>query len=145
MRIAFCGHSDFQETEECKQKLLKFLEKTVGDRSAQMYLGGYGNFDCFSYACCKAYQKEHPNVSLVFVSPYLDERRLASQKAKYDAIIYPPLEDKPLKFAIVYRNKYMVEEADWIVACVSRTFGGAYKTYQHAKRKGKPIFNLAEN
>lgn len=143
MIITFCGHADFQETEEYKREMLNFLEETVGDQPAQMYLGGYGRFDRFSYACCKAYQKTHPNVSLVYVSPYLNECHLQHPQTCYDAVIYPPIENKPLKFAIVYRNKYMVEQADCVVACISRTFGGAYQTYQHAKKKGKPILNLA--
>ena len=54
------------------------------------------------------------------------------------------LKKKPLKFAISYRNKYMVETADYVIAYVSRAFGGAYMTYRHAKRKGKEIFNLAD-
>lgn len=45
---------------------------------------------------------------------------------------------------ITYRNKYMVEMADYVVAYVSHDWGGAYTTYKHAKRKGKEIFNLAK-
>ena len=38
----------------------------------------------------------------------------------------------------------MVEMADYVVAYVSHDWGGAYTTYQHAKRKGKEIFNLSK-
>ena len=59
-------------------------------------------------------------------------------------MIYPEIEDKPKRYAILYRNKYMVEKADYVVAYVSRNWGGAYQTYKHAKRRGKLIFNLAK-
>ena len=71
MIITFCGHAQFQRSEECEKKLLTFLEEKVGDSSADIYLGGYGNFDAFAYGCCKKYQESHPNISLVFVTPYL--------------------------------------------------------------------------
>ena len=141
MIITFCGHSDFKETEEYKQKVLDFFERNIGNSSADIYLGEHGNFDNFAYTCCKTYKSTHSNISLIFVSPYLD---IKPQRTDYDALIYPEIENKPLKFAITYRNKYMVEKADFVIAFVYRPFGGAYKTYKYAKSKQKTIFNLAE-
>lgn len=148
MIVTFCGHANFSESKEYEQKILSFLEEKVGDRIAYMYLGGYGGFDNFAYDCCKKYKETHPKISLVFVTPYLtveyQKNHLDYQKEMYDFIIYPEIEDKPKRYAIVYRNKYMVEKADYVVAYISHTWGGAYTTYRHAKRKGKMIFNLAD-
>ena len=147
MIITFCGHSQFTKSIECEQKLLKFLHEKVGTQQADMYLGGYGGFDNFAYECCKKYQKTHPNVSLVFITPYLtieyQQTRLQFAQMKYDSILYPNIEDKPKRYAITYRNRYMVEQADYIVAYITHDWGRAYTTYQYAQRKGKEIFNLA--
>lgn len=146
MIITFCGHSDFQRTEERERRLLGFFEETVGNRAADMYLGGYGNFDAFVYDCCKQYQKTHPNVSIYLITPYItpqyQEKHLKHQKSLYDGIIYPEIEDKPPRFAISYRNRWMVERADLVVSGVERAYGGAYQTYRYAKRKNKPVFCL---
>lgn len=146
MVISFCGHSDFVSTDEYEFRLLSFLAEKVGDKYAEMYLGDYGNFDSFAYHCCKIYKKNHPNVSLVFVTPYLDNEYLANRlryrENYYDYIIYPEIEDKPKRFAISYRNRYMVEKADLVVSYITHSFGGAYSTYKYAKSKGKEIFNL---
>ena len=111
-----------------------------------MYLGGYGGFDNFAYDCCKKFKETHSKVSLVFVTPYLtaeyQKNHLNYQKTRYDAIIYPEIENKPPRYAITYRNKYMVEKADFVVAYITHDWGGAYKTYQYAKSKKKPIFNV---
>ena len=148
MIVAFCGHAHFSKTEKYEQRILDFLQEKVGDQPASMYLGGYGDFDGFAYDCCKKYKETHPAVSLVFVTPYMtleyQKKHLSYQKTRYDLILYPEIEDKPLKFAISYRNQYMVEKADYVVAYVSHDWGGAYTTYKHARRKGKPIFNLAD-
>ena len=148
MIIAFCGHSQFTRLEEYEQIILTFLEETVGDQPADMYLGGYGNFDRFAYDCCRKYKETHPNISLIFVTPYLtinyQRNHLQYQKTMYDSVLYPEIENKPKRYAIFYRNRYMVKKADYIVAYVSHDWGGAYTTYRYAKRIGKKILNLAQ-
>ncbi len=146
MIITFCGHAQFQRKKEYEQKVFSFLEEKIGNQSAELYLGGYGEFDRFAYDCCQKYKKQHPKVSLVFITPYLmiehQKNHLIDSKATYDAILYPEIENKPLKLAILYRNRYMVEKADYVIAYIDHSWGGAYTTYQYAKRKGKVILNL---
>ena len=144
MIITFCGHSDFFGAHDKEARLLSLLETRVGNEDAQMYLGGYGAFDAFAYACCKKYKETHPRVRLVYVTPYMRAEHLAGKKGLYDEILYPPIEDKPMRFAISYRNQYMAEHADLVIAYIDHTWGGAYRTYLHAKRKGKVIYNLAD-
>ena len=148
MIVTFCGHAQFHQSEEYEQKILVFLKEKVGDQSADMYLGGYGGFDRFAYDCCRKYKEMHPKISLVFITPYLDaeyqKNHLEHKKTRYDSIIYPAIEDKPKRYAITYRNRYMVEAADYVVAYIDHDWGGAYTTYRYAKRKGKEIFNIAE-
>ena len=148
MIVTFCGHAHFSKSEEYEQKILAFLEEKVGDKPADMCLGGYGDFDSFAYDCCKKYKETHPNVLLLFITPYMtveyQQNHLEYQKTRYDDIIYPEIEDKLPRFAISYRNKWMVEKADYVVAYVDHDWGGAYTTYKHAKRKGKFIFNLGK-
>lgn len=148
MIITFCGHSQFTRTAEYEQKILAFLEEKVGDKPADFYLGGYGSFDAFAYDCCKKYKATHPDASLIFITPYMtveyQKNHLDYQKKRYDDIIYPEIEDKPPRFAITYRNRWMVEQADYVICGINHDWGGAYKTYQHAKRKKKHIFNVTE-
>ena len=140
MVITFCGHSTFIKTVELEEQLLSILESQVGDSRCDFYLGGYGMFDGFCRECCKKYKAKHPNVSLVYVTPYLDADQFTLDL--YDESVYPPIEDKPRKFAISYRNKWMVENADLVIAYINHSYGGAWHTYQHAKRKKKQIINL---
>lgn len=147
MVITFCGHANYHRSKEDEERIISFLQETVGDQSADICLGEYGGFDCFAYDCCKKYKSTQPHVSLVFVTPYLTpeymRNRLQHQK-RYDQILYPEIEDKPKRYAIVYRNRYMVEKADFVIAYVSHDWGGAYTTYRYAKRMGKEILNLAD-
>ncbi len=147
MIVTFCGHSQYTASGEDEQKILSLLSEIIGDHHAELYLGGYGSFDSFARKCGKKYQETHPNTRLIFVTPYItidyQKNHLDYQKNLYDEILYPSLEDKPLKFAISYRNKWMVERADYVIAYITHDWGGAYQTYKHAQRKKKPIFNIS--
>ncbi|MBE6601361.1 MAG: hypothetical protein E7637_02495 [Ruminococcaceae bacterium] len=148
MIVTFCGHAHFSKSEEYERKILTFLKEKVGDQPADMFLGGYGAFDSFAYDCCKKYKGTHPNISLVFVTPYLSveyqKNHLYYQQTRYDSILYPEIEDKPPRFAIIYRNRWMIEQADYVICGITHDWGGAYQTYQYAKRKKKHIFNVTE-
>ena len=148
MIVTFCGHGDFRETEEERRKMFGVLEKIAKQGKVDFYLGGYGNFDGFAYECCKQFKRVNPNVKLVLVVPYFTEKYqkncLNALKKYYDEIVYPQLENRLPRLAILYRNYYMAEKADYVVAYVNRDWGGAYKTFEYAKKSNKKILNLAE-
>ena len=52
--------------------------------------------------------------------------------------------DIPLKYAILQRNRYMIEKADLVFAYVNKAYGGAYQAFTFAQRLGKKIINLAD-
>lgn len=144
MIITFFGHSDFCASPALEKALLSVLETYVGDARADLYLGGYGHFDAFCLRVGRRYQQTHPAVTLVFVTPYLQDPHLPEKAEAYDTVLYPPLESVPPKYTISRRNKYMAEQADLVIAFVTRSRGGAYQAYDYAKRKGKVTVNLAD-
>ena len=148
MIISFFGHSRLIITDSLERKLYDFFENTVPDNPIDVYLGGIGAFDEFAYSFCKRYKCYHPNVSLNLITPYItleyQRNHLEYENRRYDTIIYPEIEDKPLKYAIFYRNRWMVDKSDYVICAVNHDWGGAYKAYLYAKRKGKKIVNLTE-
>ena len=148
MIVTFCGHSSFCGNIEYENKIISFLEESVGAEKVEMYLGGYGDFDDFAYKCCIKYKEKHPDASLVFVTPYMtesyQENHLKFIGQKYDFIIYPEIEEKPLRFAISYRNRWMIDRADLVICGIEHSWGGAYKTYAYAKSKKKAIVNIMQ-
>ena len=144
MIISFFGHSDFRENEEIKKRLLLILKEEAQGENTLLFLGGYGAFDDFARRCAREHQeKENPACTLIFVTPYLDNSKKGGA-ALYDEILYPPLEQIPLRYAISHRNRYMAERADLVIAFVERRFGGAYQALATARRLKKRIVNLAE-
>lgn len=147
MVITFCGHSDFLFSDDVKQQLKNILLNEIRKNpSCKFYLGGYGDFDGLCLRTLREIKKDFPDIELIFITPYLDKSysKLELAKYYYDDVIFPPIENVPRKFAISKRNEWMVEVADFVIAFVKYSWGGAAKTLEFAKRKKKPLMNLAE-
>ena len=48
------------------------------------------------------------------------------------------------RFRIDFRNKYMLNASDHVIAYIERGYGGAFKYYEMAKRKKLKVINLAQ-
>ena len=97
---------------------------------------------------CHSLKENIIDCEIVYITPYITEshqkqiKQLLDLKV-YDSIIYPSLEKVFPRYAISYRNKWMIDKADFVICGITRTYGGAYKTYQYAQKKKKHIFNIA--
>ncbi|MBQ3483070.1 MAG: hypothetical protein IJA78_02730 [Clostridia bacterium] len=147
MIITFAGHGILYNSEHISQKINTILiECTQHDSHTSFYCGGYGDFDHLCAKACAAIRDTRQNCEVIFVTPYITESRLKYQADPklYNATIYPPLENVPLRFAIRKRNEWMVDQADLVIAYVAHKYGGAYQTPEYARRKKKIIINLAD-
>ena len=149
MTIAFIGHavvfSEARIEETVKEQIRKH---TAFAERVTCYLGGYGDFDQICARACNSLREERP-METVYVTPYIGPA--AQEKIHemmncglYDTVLYPPIENVPLKFAIAKRNEWMMTNADLIVAYVAHDWGGAYKSLQVAKRKKKKTVNISD-
>ena len=54
------------------------------------------------------------------------------------------LESVHPRYAIAWRNKWMVQESDVVVTYITHSWGGAAKYMEYARRKKKTIINIAD-
>jgi uncharacterized phage-like protein YoqJ len=145
MIITFFGHANYSSNAEDELRLFQLLEEIIQEKQVNFYLGGYGKFDYFALQCAKKYKNLHSNTTLTFITPYLgkwlNERKDLLQST-YDTMIYPEIEHTPQKFAILKRNEWMVNQADYIIFYVNQHYGGAYKTMLYAHKNKKTFINL---
>ena len=117
MIITFIGHSSLPTGHDLFEKirsvLLEYIPKY--DKTS-FYCGGYGEFDALCAAVCREIKPLFPNSEIVIVTPYLNQEekmRYCLAETLYDAVLYPPMENVPLKYAIPKRNEWMVSKADF--------------------------------
>ena len=148
MIISFVGHSFVQSSAVVKEMVKEQIRNCILNRESVIcYLGGYGDFDNICASACNELKNEYSCIETVFVSPYLNEER--NEKGRfgvgiYDSLIYPPIENVPIRYAILKRNEWMMENADLVIAYVKHNHGGAYKALCVAKRKKKLIVNISD-
>lgn len=136
MLVTFCGHKDVLYKEQVNEKLAAVVAALIEEGASEFYLGGYGDFDYMAAKIVRELKKDRPDIQSTLVIPYMDRDY---NKELYDGSIYPPLENTPLRFAILKRNEWMVDQADVVVAYITHDWGGASKTLEYAQRKKKRI------
>ncbi len=61
----------------------------------------------------------------------------------FDTLLPEGIETVPRRFAIDYRNKWMLEQSDFVVTYVTHSFGGAAKFKELAEKKNKVVIELS--
>ena len=151
--ITFCGHAELYGKESAiYQAILNILSILLKENQNTKFIflcGGYGGFDLLSAKAIDEIRKNHPKtiIEKLFVTPYITEsyrKRNEEMRRTYDEIVYPPIENVPKKYAVVARNRWMVQKADLIIAYVIYEFGGASKTLTYAAKLKKEIIKVED-
>ena len=111
-------------------------------------IGCNGGFDkCVTNYLYELKNDKYHQIKICLVLDYLDrkfdeyDKRMI--KKYFDDIIYPPIENRMKKFAIVYRNKWMIDNSDYVIFFVHKSWGGAKLAMDYAKKQNKNYINLA--
>ena len=150
MVITFVGHRDIPISTELSNNIAETIKSNISEHEpVTFYCGGYGHFDFCCAQVCHSLKNEIPSCEIVLVTPYISPSHQAKLKhwtdsKLYDAIIYPPIEKTPPRFAILKRNQWMISQADLVIAYVLHSIGGAYSSLEYAYQKKKRIINLAQ-
>lgn len=143
MTCCFFGHKD-TPLNIC-EKLEAAIEKLITEDGANRFLlGNQGNFDMITFNILRKMKLKHPDISYCVVLAYMPTGKAAGSLYDYGETLLPEgIESVHPRFAISWRNKWMINESDTVVAYVTRTWGGAAKYVEIAAKKRKNIINLA--
>ncbi len=136
----FFGHRDTPISIESKleQTIIDLIENKSVDT---FYVGNQGGFDFMVRKTLKKLKAKYPHINYSVVLAYMPVKK--NEYEDYSDTIYPDgLENVPRKFAIDRRNKWLVDNSDYVIAYISRSFGGAAKFYDLAMKHKKEVINL---
>ena len=139
MVCTFFGHKDTpKETEPTLRSTL--IDLIENKNVTVFYVGNNGNFDTMVRRQLEDLSQTYP-ITYSIVLAYLP-----TEKNNYDNLtntIYPEgLETIPKRFAIPWRNKWMIQQSSIVVTYVTHSFGGAAQFKEMAARMGKTVFNI---
>ena len=141
MTVTFFGHKDTpKEIEPTLRTTLVDLIENHG--ATEFYVGNNGNFDTMVRRQLENLSQTYP-ITYNVVLAYLPTKK--SEYDDYTNTIYPEgIETAPKRFAISWRNKWMIEQSDVVVTYVTHTYGGAAQFKAMAQRQGKMVIELSE-
>lgn len=109
----------------------------------KFYVGNQGNFDRM-VICCLKELKEQYNINYAVVLAYLPHNKQSGNDNFTNTILPDGIETVPIRFAISYRNKWMIEQSDYVIAYVKFSLGGAAQFMNIAEKKKKVVINIAQ-
>lgn len=141
LTCTFFGHKDTPKEIEptLRSTLIELIEI---EKVRNFYVGNHGNFD-YMVRRCLIELKELYSIDYAVVLAYFPDRKNTPEENVTDTVIPDGIEKVMRKFAISYRNKWMIEQSDYVVTYVKHTFGGAAKFKELAEKKNKTVINIA--
>jgi hypothetical protein len=137
----FFGHRDCPETikPKLRETLIELIEHNGVDL---LYVGNQGAFDAMVRSVLRELALEYSHISYAVVLAYMPAKR--NEYDDYSDTMLPEgIETVPRRFAISWRNKWMLRQADYVVTYITHSWGGAAQFAELAERKGKIVVNLA--
>lgn len=141
MICTFFGHRDCPEA--VKPVLKGEIKRLITIQGVyKFYVGNTGAFDNLVYHCLKEIKKEYQYIQYFVV---LEKPPIKESMYDSDETLLPlGFEDFPPRFAIDRRNRWMIEQAEYVITYITHSFGGAAKFADIAVKKKKKVINIAD-
>lgn len=137
----FFGHRVV--TEDINDRLKKEIEKLITNENVTtFYVGHQGAFDGMVLSVLKSMKDKHPQIKYSVVLAYLPTS--ADTLLDEKNTLYPEgIESVPKRFAISWRNDWLINNSDYVICYITHITGGAAKYVAKAKNKGKRVINIS--
>lgn len=139
----FFGHKDADSNISSRVK--EAIIELIREQGVNEFLvGNNGRFDYIVYSVLKEIKAEYPNITYSVALAYLpgEKQECENYYAEEETFFPDGIEIGPARFAIDRRNKWMVEQADYVITHVTHSWGGAAKFKELAEKKGKTVINI---
>lgn len=138
----FFGHRDCPDA--VKEKLRESMTELIENHQVDLfYVGHQGRFDSMARAVLRELKKKYPQMDYAVVLAHFPEGKKESDIVS-DTIVPEGLEFVHPRYAISWRNEWMLKRSDYVITYITHDWGGANRYAQKAIRQRKSVINLAE-
>ncbi|MBQ3151397.1 MAG: hypothetical protein IJB86_09165 [Clostridia bacterium] len=117
----------------------------IENKNATLFLvGNHGNFDTMVRHQLDDLSKIYP-IKYFVVLAYMPNRKQPFDIEDEHTVLPEGIENVPYRFAIDYRNKWMLQQSDFVVTYIRHQLSGVWKHKESAKKQGKIIFELSQS
>ena len=136
----FFGHRDCPES--IKVNLKKEIERLICDHQVNtFYVGTQGSFDRMAYNALNELRKKYSHIKVFRVLAYMPRNDAVSndEAQSEDTILPEGIERVHPRYAIVWRNNWMIDRSEYVIAYITHPTGGAYRAVERAKKKDRKV------
>lgn len=134
----FFGHRDCPEF--IYPQLVYFIRELVLNNNVRhFYVGTQGNFDNLAYRALKELHDTFQEVIVFRVLAYKPRGNSIP-----DSMLPEGIEAIHPKYAIPWRNRWMISRSDYVITYVTRDYGGAAKFEKEAVLQGRNVIRLGQ-
>ena len=143
MICSFFGHKDAPRS--LYPKLKECIENLIVVHSVECFIvGNQGEFDKMALQALRELKNIYPHICYNVVLAYMPAHKQAYELYDSSETFLPEgIETVPKRFAISWRNRWMVRESDIIVCYITHEWGGAVQFVAYGKRQKKKVINLS--
>lgn len=139
----FFGHKD--TPENVKPALYAAIEELITEHGVStFYVGNQGAFDAYVRSALRQLQKEYPHIRYAVVLAYMPGKQTEHDDFS-DSMLPEGIEEVHPRYALDWRNRWLLRESQYIVCYIHHRWGGAAKYVQQGQRQGKTVINLCAN
>ena len=121
------------------KNLLKML--IIEYDTSFFYVGSQGEFDALVRGTLRELKEEYPEIDYTVVLAYVPVGANIYEDFT-DTVLPEGIEQVHPRYAIQWRNRWMLQRADYVVGYVAHEWGGAARFMKLAEHRGKTVFNL---
>ena len=137
----FFGHRDCPDT--IKPKLHQVLINLINNHNVDMfYVGNQGRFDAIVRSELRDLQREYPQINYAVVLAYMPGRQTEYEDHP-DTMLPEGIESVHPRYAISWRNNWMLKQSDYVVTYITHAYGGAAQYVKKARQQNKRVFSLS--
>ena len=105
------------------------------------YVGNQGQFDAIVRSVLREVKKEYPQINYAVVLAYTPGKHTEYDDYS-DTMLPEGIESVHPRYAISWRNNWMLRQSDYVVTYIAHTWGGAAQFAKKAEKQRKTIINL---
>ena len=104
-------------------------------------MGNQGRFDVIVRSVLREVKNEYPQINYAVVLAYIPGRQIEYDDYS-DTMLPEGIEDVHPRYAISWRNNWMLQKSDYVVTYITHSWGGAAQFAKKAERQRKTVINL---
>ena len=138
----FFGHRECPDS--IKIKLREVLIDLITNHNVDVfYVGNQGRFDAIARGVLRELKKEYPQIDCAVVLAYMPGKQTEYDDYS-DTMLPEGIESVHPRYALVWRNNWMLRQSDYVVTYITHSWGGAAQFAEKAKRQKKAVINLGQ-